>query len=981
MLSLRPCLLVSAISLQLLFWLVIKHVDFNQRQRHKIWLTKPPACQGNASLGGAVCTVGGLAYRCAPVPGKSVDTPLVAAPSKLCLNGSESWGRCAGGEFLCQVGIRKVQDRCAQLVKAASQVRKPNTNEWEWMDLECDLFAGGVLSPLSMYRLSLLGEGENRTNSRVHRATKIHIVSVYSEPPNAYNQFWMCAATAARLAHGYAFHEIIVQQFTFSEKPRQLLSFLSIADLEPQSVIWFQDAFDVVMLAGETWAGPALDSMHLGEEDVLFNGECNCFPKDPALCQKQKQLFALKGPHHFLNSGQFLGRASTVERLLRGLMHMIDEAGGDWPSTDQGAFAEFCFGSTRHRASKARVRCVVDAGAVVMRTMIRCEDDKAWSEPSIPLDIPLDLGACQLSAVQGRQGCLIDPVTKNQAASLHFNGKGPNHDLEIQKLKPFVSLALERSSFEGSNLVKCSYVYMSNVFMGCVDYMRRCSGVVSREFVRSPSGRVDDAISVIDTVCVSSGLAYSCLQPTVHPQTNYLWAKVSTANWMHRTPSLCSGGAELYPIRSAATTSKFVQHADGACARHGMQYRCVSKHQTDRMQMDCLSSFASSICETGAVLCQVCGVGPLVPFTVKQAMRVWGCQPEKYIGEARKMLLSRFDEVGNHGIQAPLLTNYLSASPSRAYMVRLTLVSGQLFVTNLEHVADTPRAKRVIDEVLQVIAVADVPDFDLIFHIGDGAPDAWPLEQPHVQQQMFVPVFVHDMWHGAGAILAPPRSHREVNLASISSAASSIVWSEKRPRAVWRGSTTGDAYTERNWREMPRSKAVLLSRKRPDLLDAGFTHLRAQADDAAVRDMQQANMSMGYLDYDQIFEYQALLSIDGNSVADRLPALMVGSAVIKQDSDRIEFWYHDLKPFVHYIPVKHDMSNLEEVLDLALKNVTLIMQIARNSRELVLERLHPHCILCYWIQLLHMYSRFMSGSIKPPAKSMPMDACRLHKVL
>jgi hypothetical protein len=291
-----------------------------------------------------------------------------------------------------------------------SQVGSKSLNASEWADNECDVLAGGLLSPFSLHRLSLLVEGNSSSEILMplqNQATaNIHIVSVYSEPATAYTMSWMCAALAARLAHGYIFHEIIVQQFTFLEKPRQLLSFVVLADLEPGSIVWFQDAFDVVMLTGFQWAGDAIDSIKLGEGDVLFNGECNCFPKDDALCQKQKELFASKGPHCFLNSGQYVGRASTVERLLRGLMRMVDEAGGDWPSTDQGAFAEFCFGNGRHMASMVRVRCIVDAGAKLMRTMIRCEGDKEWAERSRPLDIPSDLAACDHSSRQGRQGCL-----------------------------------------------------------------------------------------------------------------------------------------------------------------------------------------------------------------------------------------------------------------------------------------------------------------------------------------------------------------------------------------------------------------------------------------------------------------------------------------------------------------------------------------------------------------------------------------------
>jgi hypothetical protein len=73
------CLLACVLSLQMLFWLVISKMDF----RHgRTTFAKPSACHGNASLEGWVCTIGGIAYRCASVPGKSVDTPQVVAPSK-----------------------------------------------------------------------------------------------------------------------------------------------------------------------------------------------------------------------------------------------------------------------------------------------------------------------------------------------------------------------------------------------------------------------------------------------------------------------------------------------------------------------------------------------------------------------------------------------------------------------------------------------------------------------------------------------------------------------------------------------------------------------------------------------------------------------------------------------------------------------------------------------------------------------------------
>ena len=51
--------------------------------------------------------------------------------------------------------------------------------------------------------------------------------------------------------------------------------------------------------------------------------------------------------------------------------------------------------------------------------------------------------------------------------------------------------------------------------------------------------------------------------------------------------------------------------------------------------------------------------------------------------------------------------------------------------------------------------------------------------------------------------------------------------------------------------------------------------------------------------------------MSGNSVYTRFPYLLSGnSVVLKQDSGYYEHFYADLQPWVHYIPVKHDLSDL-----------------------------------------------------------------------
>lgn len=53
------------------------------------------------------------------------------------------------------------------------------------------------------------------------------------------------------------------------------------------------------------------------------------------------------------------------------------------------------------------------------------------------------------------------------------------------------------------------------------------------------------------------------------------------------------------------------------------------------------------------------------------------------------------------------------------------------------------------------------------------------------------------------------------------------------------------------------------------------------------------------------------MNIDGTVAAYRFPWLLAGgSAVLKQDSKYYEHFYGQLQPWVHYVPVKADLSDL-----------------------------------------------------------------------
>lgn len=70
------------------------------------------------------------------------------------------------------------------------------------------------------------------------------------------------------------------------------------------------------------------------------------------------------------------------------------------------------------------------------------------------------------------------------------------------------------------------------------------------------------------------------------------------------------------------------------------------------------------------------------------------------------------------------------------------------------------------------------------------------------------------------------------------------------------------------------------------------------------------------------------MNVDGTVAAYRFPYLMLGnSLVLKQDSPYYEHFYTHLKPGVHYIPVKRDLSDLIEKIKWAkVQTVSLCLE-------------------------------------------------------
>ena len=120
---------------------------------------------------------------------------------------------------------------------------------------------------------------------------------------------------------------------------------------------------------------------------------------------------------------------------------------------------------------------------------------------------------------------------------------------------------------------------------------------------------------------------------------------------------------------------------------------------------------------------------------------------------------------------------------------------------------------------------------------------------------------------------------------------------------------------------------------------------------------------MGYLgNYCSVAEYikyKYQILIDGNTTAWERAywQLFSNSVIFKQNSNKIQWYYEGLKPWIHYIPIENDISDLPEKIKWALNNDEKVYEISQNAQKFAHENLNYEDILYYIYLLLTEYAK------------------------
>ncbi|XP_064103560.1 protein O-glucosyltransferase 2-like isoform X2 [Macrobrachium nipponense] len=244
-----------------------------------------------------------------------------------------------------------------------------------------------------------------------------------------------------------------------------------------------------------------------------------------------------------------------------------------------------------------------------------------------------------------------------------------------------------------------------------------------------------------------------------------------------------------------------------------------------------------------------------------------------------------------------------------------------------------------------------VPDIEFIINLGD-----WPLVDPKVKP--LIPIF---SWCGSqdtADIVMPTYDITEatlemmgrvtLDLLSVQSN-NDISWKKKKPQAFWRGR---DSRRE-------RLNLIDIAREHKDLFNASLTNFFFFKNEE-----QKYGPKEKHVSFFKFFDYKYQLNIDGTVAAYRFPYLLGGtSVVLKQESPYYEFFYHDLEPYVHYIPFKRDLSDLVDKIKWAIENDDKAQEIGRNGRKYMQENLMPKDIYCYHAALFEEWSKRLISKV------------------
>lgn len=222
-------------------------------------------------------------------------------------------------------------------------------------------------------------------------------------------------------------------------------------------------------------------------------------------------------------------------------------------------------------------------------------------------------------------------------------------------------------------------------------------------------------------------------------------------------------------------------------------------------------------------------------------------------------------------------------------------------------------------------------------------------------------------------------------------------WEDKKhDRLLWRGRNTGTFFGEKTkWKDSQRVRLVRNANRRDgkvyvlnstssstesvalphtvplellnEMMDVGFSGEAIQCEPEICEEVEDTLTYKSMITFEEANEWKYVIDVDGNGWSARFKRLMTSNSLILKSTIFPE-WYTDrIQPWVHYIPIKNDFTDLYDIFTFFHGDVDgqnshddLAEKIARQGKEWSLSFWRRQDMVAYMFRLFLEYARVMS---------------------
>jgi hypothetical protein len=199
-----------------------------------------------------------------------------------------------------------------------------------------------------------------------------------------------------------------------------------------------------------------------------------------------------------------------------------------------------------------------------------------------------------------------------------------------------------------------------------------------------------------------------------------------------------------------------------------------------------------------------------------------------------------------------------------------------------------------------------------------------------------------------------------------------IPFEKKLSKLYFRGTISTQAYGLKSAiPTLPRMELLRLSLLHPELFDVGYTGIDSDNEEWQIitKNILENKMNL-YRQKNANFadtlpKYKYILNVDGVLASFRMAVLLrSGSVVFMQKSYSEEFFVNQLIPWVHYVPIKYDLSDLVEKILVLENDQMLAKKIAKAGEKFAALHIRKADMYCHIWHAISAIAKMQTGYAK-----------------